>query len=171
MRRLTSVLWQHHRRQCFSYPYWTDFAYHSSLSWRPRSLAWLGFHLLIVLSIVLVLLTRTWDSYPSVSQMHSIGDKGQGHLTQYTLQRRWRCQHRLLFTLWLLLSTWFLYSYHLRTCTSAFTKTARWRRRVDSFLLARILLWLVEQRGFEPLQNLLTSGLQPGTLPLRCLLH
>ena len=83
------------------------------------------------------LLTQTWDSYPSVSQMHSIGDKGQGHLTQYTLQRRWRCQHRLLFTLWLLLSTWFL----------------------------------VEQRGFEPLQNLLTSGLQPGTLPLRCLLH
>ena len=30
---------------------------------------------------------------------------------------------------------------------------------------------LVEQRGFEPLQNLLTSGLQPGALPLRRLLH
>ena len=28
-------------------------------------------------------------------------------LTQYKLQRRWRCQHRLLLTLWLLLSTWF----------------------------------------------------------------
>ena len=30
---------------------------------------------------------------------------------------------------------------------------------------------LVEQRGFEPLQNVLTSGLQPGALPLRRLLH
>jgi len=37
------------------------------------------------------LLAQTWDSYPSVSQL---GNK----LAQYTLQRRWRCQHRLLLT-------------------------------------------------------------------------
>ena len=128
----TSVLWQSFRRQCCSYPYWTDFAYRSSLLWRPRSLAWLGFHLLIVLNIVLVLLAHTWDSYPSVSQVTL-----SGSLTQYTLQGRWRCQHRLLLTLWLLLSTWFFGGAdRVRTYTAV-----------------------------------LSSGLQPGALPLRRLLH
>jgi hypothetical protein len=86
-------------------------------------------------------------------------------LTQYTLQRQ---------TVVPRLSTVYFVAlaFHLILGIDPRTRTL-----TDSFgdCSAAITLGgciiLVEQRGFEPLQNLLTSGLQPGALPLRRLLH
>ena len=67
---LTFVFRQLNRRQHFSYPYWTDFAYRSSpygiasssRTVKPRISPWVGFHLLILLSVVLVFLTQSEPS-------------------------------------------------------------------------------------------------------------
>ena len=119
-------------RLCLSFVNRICLNYQCTLDWSPGSLSRVGFHLLIVLSIVLVLLAQTWDSYPSVSQVTL-----SGSLTQYTLQRQ----------------------------------TVVPRLSTVYFVALAFHLILGGADRVRTYTAVLSSGLQPGALPLRRLLH